>query len=203
MKSGHYLLFVSSALIMIKLHQASGKIINKCESEVAAYQVIMMGLNCTLFSMLLYTIDESKFRLPSIGDCACPGYTLTFECTVMGGSGTIWRGTTFSCAESNDEIILLHSRFGLIGAFGTCNNGTVMAQGIRAENDSYTSQLSIIVSSDVIGKSIECVYDDYVNTTVTVTVAGSYTIPPITGMLLTGLLCISIIISISTLYSST
>ena len=121
----------------------------------------------------------------------------------MGGSGTVWKGTAFNCVERNNEILLIHRRFGLDGAFGTCNNGTIIAQGIGVENDSYTSQLSIIVSSDVIGKSIECVYDDYVNTTVTVTVAGSYTIPPITGMLLTGLLRISIIMSITTLFSST
>ena len=29
----------------------------------------------------------------------------------MGGSGTVWRGKAFSCENSNDEIVLLHSRF--------------------------------------------------------------------------------------------
>ena len=77
--------------------------------------------------MLLYTIDESRFRLPSIGDCACPGYTLMFECIVMGGSGTVWKGTAFNCVERNNEILIIHRRFGLDGAFGTCNNGTIIA----------------------------------------------------------------------------
>ena len=53
-----------------------------------------------------------------------------------------------------------------------------MTQIIRAENNSYTSQLNITVSSGVIGKSIECVHDNYVNTTV----VGTFKISPITGM---------------------
>ena len=58
-----------------------------------------------------------------------------------------------------------------------------MTQIIRAENNSYTSQLNIIVSSGVIRISIECVHDNYINTTV----VGTFKISPITGMLLAGL----------------
>ena len=42
-----------------------------------------------------------------------------------------------------------------------------MGQGLRVEDNCYTSQLNITVRSDMIGKTIECVYDD-VNTETTV-----------------------------------
>ena len=51
-------------------------------------------------------------------------------------------------------------------------------------NSYYTSQLSVTVTSDIIGESIECVHDNYEYTNTTV--VGSITIhiiPPITGML--------------------
>ena len=97
----------------------------------------------------------------------------------MGGSGTVWRGTAFSCDNSNDEIILLHSRF-VNGTIGTCNDGTIVGQDIRVENDTYyTSQLSVLATSDLIDKSTKCIHDEYANTTV----VGSFTISPITGIL--------------------
>ena len=126
--------------------------------------------------MLLFITDENIFRQTSSSDCVSPGYcnTLTFECTVVGGSGTVWRGTAFNCDDSNDEIILLHSQF-VNGTIGTCNNGTIVGQDIRVENDTYyTSQLSILVTSDLIGKSIECIHDEYANTTL----IGSLPYPP-------------------------
>ena len=127
--------------------------------------------------------DQSSFRQVSSSDCVSPGYcsTLTFECTVTGGSGTVWRGTAFSCGNSNDEIVLLHGRF-VNGTLGTCNKGTIVGQDIRVENDTYyTSQLSVLVTSDIIGKSIECVLESYNNASTTVVVIGSFTTPPITG----------------------
>ena len=40
-------------------------------------------------------------------------------------------------------------------------NGSIVAQSLCIEESiCYTSQLNIIVSADVIGKSIECYYDD-------------------------------------------
>ena len=136
-------------------------------------------------STLLLNIEGNNFRQISSSDCDRLGYcnTLTFECTVMAGLGTVWRGTAFSCTNSNDEIILLHSRF-VNGTSGTCNNGRIIANGqhITVGNDTYyTSQLSVTVTAGIIGESIECVHDDYEYTNTTV--VGSITIHPITGML--------------------
>jgi hypothetical protein len=79
-----------------------------------------------------------RFRQVSSKDCVSPDSrycdTLTFECTVVGGSGTIWRGSAFDCENSNDEITLLHSRFAN-RTIGTCNNGTIVGRDIRIDND--------------------------------------------------------------------
>ena len=99
----------------------------------------------------------------------------------MGGLGTVWRGSAFDCENSNNEITLLHSRF-VNGTIGTCNNGSIFGRNIRIENGTcFTSQLSVTITPDMIGKSIECIHDDYKYVNVTVTVVGSFTIPPITG----------------------
>ena len=71
---------------------------------------------------------------------------------------TVWSGSAFDC--TGGEITLLHS-FYESTAYGECNNGSIVAQSLRVENNntSYTSQLNIAVSADMIGKSVECAYD--------------------------------------------
>ena len=81
----------------------------------------------------------------------------------MGGVGgtTVWKGTAFDCPSSSHEIILLHIRFkNERGTHKACNNGTIVGQSLRVENTSYTSQLNVTVSSNMIGESIKCVHDD-------------------------------------------
>ena len=109
-------------------------------------------------------------------DCTCPGDTLTFECAVMGKSYglTVWTGSVFSNCLAVQEIVLFHSDIGANGAstLRKCSyihgNVSIVAQGLRVENGSYISQLNVTVTSDVIGKSIECLYDNQINTTTTV-----------------------------------
>ena len=107
---------------------------------------------------------ENKLILTTDGHCICPGDTLTYECVVIGSqlSTTVWRGTAFECTSG--EISLLHSSYAessVLRAYGECNNGSIIAQGLSiADNMCYTSQLNITVSAYVIGKSIECHYDD-------------------------------------------
>ena len=109
------------------------------------------------------SVNSFKQVAVSTGGCICPGYTLTYECTVMGGPGgaTVWRGTVFNCPLSDHEVVLLHSRFESdTGTFRTCNNGAIVGQSLRVEDNSrYISQLNVTVSSDMIGESIECAHD--------------------------------------------
>ena len=92
-----------------------------------------------------------KISRDESNDCSCVGDTLTFECTVMSGIGTIWRGSAINCDSSNSEIYLLNH-----SDERTCNGGMIIGRVIRHENGSYTSQLNVILSSDLIGKVIEC-----------------------------------------------
>ena len=109
-------------------------------------------------------IGSATFRQVSTSSCTCPaGYTLTYECTVVSGPGgaTVWRGTVLNCTMSDHEIVLLHSRFESDrGTLRTCNNGAIVGQSLRVENNScYTSQLNITVSPEMIGETIECAHD--------------------------------------------
>ena len=94
--------------------------------------------------------------------CTCFGYNVTYECTVIGSlfGSTIWGGSAFNC--SLEEIILQHRLFPE-NAHGECNNGYIMGKSIRIDNETYyTSQLNVTITSDVIGKSIGCFYDNNV-----------------------------------------
>ena len=100
----------------------------------------------------------SNFNLLNQTTEACFGDTLIFECSTAGGSGsTVFQGDLLDC----DGLVLLHSRFGNMSA-ATCNNGTVRGHSLPI-NDSepcHTSQLHVMVSPDMIGKSITCVDDN-------------------------------------------
>ena len=95
--------------------------------------------------------------------CTCPGDTLSYECKVIGSryGTTVWHGSVFDCASG--EISLLHSFYESTEshAYGECNNGSIVAQSLRVENIMcYASQLNITVNADMVGKNIECIYDD-------------------------------------------
>ena len=93
-------------------------------------------------------------------NCSCLGDTLTFECTVMGELGTVWSGSAFNCANSENEIFLLKNSLGLPNNIKTCNNGAISGQVTRSEDGFYISQLSVIISPNLIGKTINCTDHD-------------------------------------------
>ena len=84
----------------------------------------------------------------------------------MGGFGTIWMGSVVSklCEDTGGRIFLLHSRFVSHMPSNnptiTCDNGNIVGMGVRVENDSFTSQLTVTVSSNssilAIGDNIVC-----------------------------------------------
>ena len=91
----------------------------------------------------------------------------------MTGVATVWRGSVFNCMTNNtNEMILLDSgNSRLEDSVSTCNNGAIFGQIVEIENSSYTSRLSVTISSDMAGKSIECATND-------TTIMQSFTIPP-------------------------
>ena len=124
--------------------------------------------------------ESATGRLESKSTCTCPGYNLTFECTVMAdqlGGLTLWEGTALNCESTQNEIRLLHSRYSEGRAY-SCNGGAVEGRGLRVEGHAYTSQLVVNVSTEMIGRGIQCVYDDGTITHL----VGMATITPTTGM---------------------
>ena len=87
---------------------------------------------------------------------------MTYECTVIGGFITIWKGSAINkyCMDTNGQILLLHSHFeSEINNLIICGNGTIVGQSVRIENNSYTSRLIITtVNSDKTGDTVVCAY---------------------------------------------
>ena len=105
----------------------------------------------------------ARNELIATADCVCPGQNFTYECSVVDGQFTVWRGTVIS---PGCEITLFHSEFGVPGAArGVCNFGAVVGYNIGVENNCYTSKLDVSVSSGLNGRTVECILDDRVTET--------------------------------------
>ena len=94
-----------------------------------------------------------------VTSCAC---ILTFECTANGPGSTVWKGTAFNCENSNNEIVLIHSRYNsTMFSNRTCNDGAIMSHNLRNTDNQYTSQLTVVVNDIIAGGTIECIHDTY------------------------------------------
>ena len=104
--------------------------------------------------------SASSFELVTASEC-CPQDAVTFECSVMGDGTTVFQGSALECENAGNKITLFHSVFNRTGgAYGTCNNGAIVGQSLRVEDNYYISQLRITVSHSLVGKTIECIYDN-------------------------------------------
>ena len=98
-----------------------------------------------------------------LSDCVCPSHELRLQCTVVGGVTTAWRGSALRDCQYN-EIVLQHNRFGDRSPVGECNNGGIVAHGVRRVDNNFTSELMININLDVnstlSGNTITCFRDD-------------------------------------------
>ena len=97
--------------------------------------------------------------------CTCPGYSVTFTCSILGGGNTIWKGSAFDCPSTSDsnnnQILLLHSRFGTDqNPSGSCNNGDIQGGGVSRVGGCFISELNVTITPGVVGKEIQCVHDN-------------------------------------------
>ena len=83
---------------------------------------------------------------------------LTYNCSVMGGIITLWRGTTFDCPMSDSEITLRHSLFASSQDVEICNNGDIVGHSIGVVNDCYTSQLNVTVRENFNNRTVQCAF---------------------------------------------
>ena len=97
-------------------------------------------------------MQENEFRI--VGSSGCE---LVVECTITGGRATVWKGTIFDDCQ-NDEIVLRHSQFTSgIEIHALCGaRGPVVGRSVSIANGSFTSQLLVNISEDLLGRTIEC-----------------------------------------------
>ena len=125
----------------------------------------MVASLVTLMIMMLTfkTSASNSLQCDHNVDCTCSGSTLVFECTIVGAIATVWRGSFFDCPSNS--IVLRHRLF-QSGINGTCSNGAIVARSIEALNNSYTSQLNVIVNQHTNNGSVECIRDSSIEITI-------------------------------------
>ena len=102
---------------------------------------------------------------------ACHGDTLIFNCSVHGGTSTVWKGSAFSCSSTNNEIILLHSRSNRTSRVnGTCDEGDMTAyaelENFNSTRDQYFSWLNMTVTAITVSTfTVSCFHDSGVSET--------------------------------------
>ena len=82
------------------------------------------------------------------------------ECTVTGGAGTVWQGTIFDGCL-NEIVTLRHSGFiSGIEIQESCGaREPVVVRSVSVANGSFTSQLLVNISEDLLGRTIKCAND--------------------------------------------
>ena len=78
----------------------------------------------------------------------------------------MFKGDLLEC-NVDDELVLSHNRF-KNGTNGTCNNGKILGQSFTDDSSSncYVSWLCMMISPDIVGKTVRCVHDDGTTTEV-------------------------------------
>ena len=59
-----------------------------------------------------------------------------------------------------NEIRLRHSQYINSQATGDCNDGTIVARGVRISGSYYTSQLTLVVEEEMVNETIGCIHSD-------------------------------------------
>ena len=74
----------------------------------------------------------------------------------------MWTGDFFIHCPNNKREMILQHEVGEASEFTdqTCNNGGIVGRIVRVENGVFTSQLNVTLTSDIVGRSIECAYDN-------------------------------------------
>ena len=72
----------------------------------------------------------------------------------------MWQGNgVFDCPNHSNEIVLRHINFGS-SVSGECNNGAIIGESLGFNENSYTSQLSILYKDEFAGRNVTCIHDN-------------------------------------------
>ena len=102
-------------------------------------------------------------ELISETSCVCPGYSATYDCIIDGSGATVWQGpAVLHQCQSNGLLRLRHSEFNTShGITESCDG--IVARSVGKRNNSYFSQLTIIVSQELNGSEVVCAHDNGVS----------------------------------------
>ncbi len=137
-----------------------------CLFEAGKHSLCLWNSSELLTSTVLLVCCGQEILLGNknqVSSCYSTNDTAVFVCTVIDANhyyGTDWSGTVFNCPSvnsiSNNMIFLPHQQFSSI-ARGTCNDGTIVAEGTEVNGSLYTSTLTIApVMLDMNGQTIIC-----------------------------------------------
>ena len=102
-------------------------------------------------------MERGVCDLNIISSCTCLSGDILYTCVVNGSGFTIWQGSTFDCPTQLNRILLRHTLFAS-GTMGLCNGGAIVGRSLTVSDGVYTSQLTVSVTSSLIGRMIECSY---------------------------------------------
>ena len=107
--------------------------------------------------LFLHVGLAARNELLATADCVCPGQNITYECTVSGGEFTLWN------FDNNCSVVLNHDHreFEFSIQSRVCSDqARIVGQGIGIENNCFTSQLTVFMSSNFTGNTIGCYVHD-------------------------------------------
>ena len=123
------------------------------------YKFRYVGYRFCISRTKLYSIHcleglaaENGLRVTA--DCICPEQNITYECTAVGGSHTVWSG---SVIPNNCTVALPHTQF--FNRPVPCMGG-VVGRGIEISGNCYTSQLTVPVTPNLDGRNVSCSVDN-------------------------------------------
>ena len=102
-------------------------------------------------------MERGVCDLNTVSSCICLNGDISYTCVVNGPGFTIWRGSAFECSAQLNRILLRHASFES-GTMGLCNDGAIVGRSLAVSDGVYTSQLTVSVTSNLIGRIIECSY---------------------------------------------
>jgi TctA family transporter len=122
--------------------------------------ISMLSLYASLISA--NNLLHCDYQLQSESTRVCPEDVVVFVCNVSGGVATVWRGSIFNCPTSGNQILFRHNIFKNEDEVSRiCNNGDIIAYSSEVTNNSYSSQLNVIVSPEMHNGTVECIQQDF------------------------------------------
>jgi hypothetical protein len=102
-------------------------------------------------------VERGLSDLNKLSSCTCLNDDIIYTCAISGLGFTIWRGSAFDCSAQQNRILLRHMSFES-GTMGSCNGGDIVGRSLGISENVYTSQITVSVTSNLLGRIIECAY---------------------------------------------